>query len=185
MSRKYKIRNQDKLYFVTFTVIHWLDVFIRREYKDIFLDSVRFCQKNKGLEVYAYCIMSSHIHMIIGRNGNQRMEDIIRDLKKFTSFKIIEAIEKSGEESRKEFLLRAFAYAGQKNSNNTYFQFWQQHSHPIELSNNKILDQKLEYIHNNPLEAGIVLSPEHYLYSSAVNYAGLPEKLIDVIFLYG
>jgi REP element-mobilizing transposase RayT len=68
MSRKYKIRDQDKLYFVTFTVIHWLDVFIRREYRDIFLDSIRFCQKNKGLEICAYVIMSSHVHMIIERN---------------------------------------------------------------------------------------------------------------------
>ena len=51
MSEKYKIRNQDKLYFVTFTVIQWLDVFIRKAYKDILLESLRYCQKNKGLEV--------------------------------------------------------------------------------------------------------------------------------------
>ncbi len=180
MSRKYKIRDQDKLYFVTFTVIQWLDVFIRKEYKDIFLESIRYCQRNKGLEVYAYCIMSSHIHMIIGRQGEQKLEDVIRDIKKYTSVKIVEAIKNNLHESRRELLLWLFERAGKANNNNTNFQFWQQHNHPIELSSNEMIDQRLAYVHNNPVEAGIVLSPEEYLYSSAVNYAGLPDKLLEV-----
>lgn len=180
MSRKYKIRDQDKLHFVTFTTIHWLDVFIRREYCDILLDSLKFCQKNKGLEVYAYCIMSSHVHLIIGKNGSQKLEDIIRDIKKYTSVKIIEAIIKHQAESRKSWLLQMFEAAGLSNSHNTNYQFWQQHNHPIELSTNEMIEERLNYVHDNPVKAGIVLSPEHYLYSSAVNYAGLPERLIDV-----
>lgn len=183
MSRKYKIFDQDRLYFVTFTVVHWLDVFIRKEYKDIFLDSLRYCQRNKGLEVCAYCIMSSHVHMIIGRNKEPRLEDIIRDIKKFTSFKIVDAIKNNQHESRRELLIWLFDRAGQRNNNNTNFQFWQQHNHPIELNTNAMIDQRLDYIHNNPVEAGIVLSPEDYLYSSAINYAGLPEKLLDVILI--
>ncbi len=183
MSRKYKIRNQDKLYFVTFTVINWLDVFIRKEYRDIFLDSIRYCQQNKGLEVCAYCIMSSHVHMIIGRNGEPSMEGIIRDIKKFTSVKIIEAIRNNPQESRRELLLWLFERAGTRNANNVTYQFWQQHNHPIELSTNEMIDQRLNYIHNNPVEAGIVLSGEDYLYSSAINYAGLPEKLIEVVLI--
>jgi putative transposase len=159
MSRKYKIRDQDRLYFVTFTVIAWLDVSIRQEYRDIFLDSLRYCQKHKGLEVCAYCIMSSHVHLIIGRNSEQSLQGIIRDIKKYTSVKITEAIYKNHRESR------------------------QQHSHPIQLNTNSIVEQKLNYIHNNPVKAGIVLSPEDYLYSSAINYAGRPEKLLEVILL--
>lgn len=124
MSRKYKIQNQDKLYHVIFTVIHWLDVFIRREYRDLFLESLRFCQAKKGLEVDAYCIMSSHIHLIIGRKGEGKMEDIIRDLKKFTAVKLIEAIADNPQESRKELLLWLFARAGKKNGNNLRYQFW-------------------------------------------------------------
>jgi REP element-mobilizing transposase RayT len=183
MSRKYKIRNQDKLYFVTFTVIQWLDVFTRQEYRDIFLDSVRFCQQNKGLEVCAYVIMSSHIHMIIGRNGEEGLDAIVRDIKKFTATQIIEAIKGNERESRKELLLWLFERAGKRNSNNKNYQFWLQHNHPIELSTNEMINQRLEYIHRNPVEAGIVLSPEDYLYSSAVNYAERPEKLIDVILI--
>ncbi len=183
MSRKYKIRDQDKLYFVTFTIINWLDVFIRKEYRDIFLDSIRYCQQNKGLEVCAYCIKSSHVHMIIGRNGEASLEGLIRDVKKYTSIKIIEAIQNNSKESRRELLLWLFERAGKRNANNVTYQFWQQHNHPIELATNEMIDQRLNYIHNNPVEAGIVLSPEHYLYSSAINYAGLPEKLIDVVLI--
>ena len=183
MSRKYKIRDQDQLYFVTFTVINWLDVFIRQRYRDIFLDSLRYCQQHKGLEVCAYCIMSSHVHLIIGRNSEQSLQGIIRDIKKFTSVKIVEAIIDDEQESRKKWLLWFFEWAGKRNPSNTRYQFWQNHSHPIELNTNSIVDQKLDYIHNNPVKAGIVLSPEDYLYSSAINYAGRPEKLMEVILL--
>lgn len=183
MSRKYKIRDQDKLYFVTFTVIRWLDVFTRREYRDIFLESLKHCQKNKGLEVCAYCIMPSHVHLIIGRNGDPALEGIVWDIKKYTTTKIIEAIRNNPQESRRDLLLWLFERAGTNNANNTRYQFWQQKYHPIELATNEMIDQRLDYIHNNPVEAGIVLSPEHYVYSSAMNYAGLPERLMDVILL--
>ncbi len=184
MSEKYKIRDQDKLYFVTFTVIHWLDVFVRREYKDILLESLRYCQKNKGLEVWAYCIMSSHAHMILGRHGEPSLQGIIRDIKKFTSLEIIKAIQGNDQESRRELFMWLFERAGRKNNNNTRYQFWQQSNHRIELNTNQKLDQRLNYIHQNPVEGGIVLSPEDYLYSSAMNYMGKPEILLDVMLLY-
>lgn len=110
---------------MTFTVINWLDVFIRREYKDIFLDSLRYCQKNKGLDLCAYCIMSSHVHLIIGRTGGLPIEGIVRDIKKFTSLKIIEAIKENRLESRKKQFLWLFERAGKNNSNNVRYQFWQ------------------------------------------------------------
>ena len=183
MSRKYKIRDQDKLYFVTFTVIHWLDVFTRTEYRDIVLYSLKYCQQHKGLEVCAYCIMTSHVHLIIGRHGEAGLDGIIRDIKKYTSVKIIETIKANPQESRRELFMWLFKRGGTRNPNNTHVQFWQQHNHPIELSTNEMIDQRLQYIHNNPVASGIVLTPEHYLYSSAINYAGLPEKLIEVILI--
>jgi putative transposase len=70
--------------------------------------------------------------------------------------------------------------AGKQNSQNIEFQLWQQDNHPIELHDARILHQKLDYIHNNPVLAGPVEKPEDYLYSSARNYYGLPE-LIDII----
>src|SRR5690606_39008609 len=158
-------------------------VFIRREYKALFLDSLRYCQKNKGLDLCAYCIMSSHVHLIIGRNGSQPVEGIVRDIKKFTSVKIVGAIKENPSESRKELFLWLFERAGKNNPNNVKYQFWQQHSHPLEINSNEKAFRYLEYIHNNPVKEGWVLSPEDYLYSSAINYAGLPDKLIDVILI--
>jgi putative transposase len=179
MSTKYKFNKQDKLYFISFSIINWIDLFIRIEYKKIMLDSWEHCQKNKGLEIYGWCIMPSHIHMIIGTNKNN-MEHIVRDMKRHTSQQLRAAIENNSQESRREWMLWMMHRAGKKNSNNEGFQLWQQDNHPIELSTHKMLHQKLDYIHNNPVEAGFVDKPEDYLYSSAKNYYGLPA-LSEVI----
>ncbi len=84
MALKYKIADNSQLYFVTFTVGNWIDVFIRKQFRDMFYESTNYCIKNKGLQVYTYCIMTSHIHLIIGTNKNP-LSDIIRDWKAFTS----------------------------------------------------------------------------------------------------
>lgn len=183
MSTKYKFRNQDKLHFVTFATVGWVDVFTRNMYKDVLIESLKYCQTNKGLELYAYCIMTNHVHLIIGRIGKYRMEEILRDFKKFTSSKLIKMIGDNRQESRKDWMLKLFSTAGKQNSNNKNYQFWQQNNHPIELTDNYIMEQKLEYLHNNPVEAGYVLSPEEYLYSSAKNYADMSETLIEVLFI--
>ena len=182
MSRRYKFRAQDKLYFVTFATVYWIDVFSRKTYRDILLDSIRYCQAYKGLEVYAWCLMTNHVHLIIGTN-KEPMENILRDLKKYTSVKILEAIQSNTHESRREWMLWVFARAGKRNANNKHYQFWQQHNRPIELSNYQMAQQKLAYIHHNPVEAGIVLSPHEYLYSSAKSYAGMNDALLEVLFL--
>ena len=101
MSTKYKIQDQDNFIFVSFAVVYWIDVFSRREYKDIFVESIRHCQSKKGLEIYAWCIMSNHVHLIAGTN-DRPLEGILRDMKKFTSSKITEAIKGNIAESRRE-----------------------------------------------------------------------------------
>lgn len=185
MSRKYKIKDQEKLYFVTFTVIDWIDFFIRDEYRQIFVDSVKYCQQNKGLEVYAYCMMTSHIHMILGTKGTNNLEAIIRDMKSFTSRNFRKALEDANQvhESRREWILRKMYSAGTFNNNNNDFQFWAQDNHPIELSTNEILDQKFEYLHLNPVAAGFVDQPESWLYSSARDYAGIAKGVIDLNYI--
>ena len=149
MSRNYKFRDQEKLYFISFATVNWIDVFIRREYKDIIVDSLKYCIEHKGLQLYAWCIMSSHVHLIIGTTGD-KMEDILRDMKRHTAKTILKAIAENPRESRKEWMLWMFAQAGKRNPNNEMYQFLQQHNHPIELSSNEMMDQKLDYVHNNP-----------------------------------
>ena len=182
MSRNYKFHNAEGLYFVTFSVIRWIDVFTRREYKDILIDSINYCIKNKGLEVYAWVIMSNHVHMIISTK-DKPMQDILRDMKRHTSKAIVKAIDENTQESKREWMLWFFGREGKGNPNNEQYQFWQQGNHPIELWSNEVIDQKLDYLHNNPVVAGWVDMPEHYLYSSARDYAG-DKGLIDIVLLY-
>ena len=181
MSRNYKFRDQQKLYFVSFATVNWIDVFVRRQYKDILVDSLKFCQQHKGLELYAWCIMSSHVHLIIGTTG-EKMEDIMRDLKRHTAKAILKAISDNPQESRREWMLWMFGRAGERNSNNDKFQFWQQHNNPIELFNNDVMQQKLDYLHANPVEAGFVNEPWEFLYTSAKDYSG-GKGLIDILYI--
>ncbi|QEC79583.1 transposase [Mucilaginibacter ginsenosidivorax] len=179
MSSNYKFRNQECLYFVTFTVVRWIDVLTRRAYKDIIVESLKYCIKHKGLQLHGWVIMSNHVHLIISTN-DKPMQDILRDVKRHTSKAITKAIIENVQESRREWMLWFFEREGKSNPNNENYQFWQQGNHPIEIYTNKVLDQKLDYIHNNPVTAGWVDEPHHFLYSSARDYAG-GKGLIDII----
>ena len=181
MSRNYKFHTPDGVYFISFAVVDWLDVFTRNEYKEIIVDSLHYCQQNKGMEIFAWCIMSSHVHLIFRSAGNQRPEILIGDIKRFTSKAIVKAIIDNPKESRKEFLLEQFLKAGNKSSNVNKYQFWQHDNHPIDLWSNKVIDEKINYIHNNPVEEGYVFRPEDYLFSGAVDYAGEKGLLNNVI----
>lgn len=181
MSRAYKFRDQTRPYFVTLTTVKWVDVFTRKEYCEEILSSLKFCQQHKGLIVYAWVIMSNHVHLIIGTRFIS-MENIMRDLKKHTSVRIKELISCLPTESRKEWMLGIFREAGKSNSNNYNWQFWQQHNQPIELSDNYMIESKLEYLHNNPVNAGVVFEPWDYRWSSAGRYAGKNE-LLEIEFI--
>ncbi len=176
MSKKYKFKDNDKLYFVTLTINKWIDLFIRNEYKNIFLESITYCQKTKGLEIYGWVIMTSHIHMIIGSN-KENLSNILRDLKKYTSKKIKEFLFSINIESRKEWFLKLLV------DNKGNFRLWLPENHPIELDNNKIIDQKLDYIHKNPINAGFIEKEEDWLYSSAKDYFCNQKGLIDINFI--
>ena len=172
MSEKYKIRDQDKIYFITFSVVQWVDIFTKTEYKDVLVSSLEYCCREKGLEIYSWCIMTNHIHLIVGRRGLPKLEEIIRDFKKYTSVAIIKAIRTNPFESRKEWLLWMFSKLAEKSSKHQKYCFWQNEYHPIELSDADMMQQKLDYIHANPVKAGFVDEAEHWRYSSAIDYAG-------------
>jgi hypothetical protein len=123
--------------------------------------------------------------MIIGTTGPNPLEGIMRDLKSFTSRSIRKVLEDPQQvhESRREWVLRMMYNAGKYNSSNIDFQFWQQHSHSIELNTHKLVEQKLEYIHLNPVAAGFVDVPEAWIYSSARDYSGMGKGLIDLVFV--
>ncbi len=181
MSRNYKFHNSESAYFVSFAVVEWIDVFIRNEYKDIVLRSLSYSQQNKGMEIFAWCIMTNHVHLVFRSVGEYKPEDLLGDLKRFTSREIIKAIIDNPKESRKDWLLEQFRKAADQTSNVNKYQFWRHDNKPIELWSNKVIAEKINYIHNNPVEEGLVYRPEDYVYSSAGDYSGEKGLLNDVI----
>ena len=132
----------DDLYFITLTVVDWVHIFTRQIYKDYLVDNLAFCQKNKGLEIIAYVIMTNHVHLIARSLKN--LSDWLRDFKLFRRH-------------------------GITNDLNKDFQVWQNGSYPVCLPLNYVsmIEQKTSYIHNNPVRAGIVPEAHMYTYSSA------------------
>lgn len=127
--------------------------------------------------------MTSHIHLIISANEGYDLSSIIRDFKSYTSTKLKESIKQHPKESRKDWLMWVFERAGKKNKRNSTFQLWQQHNHPIELSTNEMMDQRLNYIHNNPVEAGFVSDPSAWIWSSCASYESDTPDLINLVYL--
>jgi putative transposase len=166
---------EGKLYYVTLTIVGWIDIFSRKEYVDEVVNNIKFCQDKKGLELYAYVIMTNHIHMI-ARRKDGTLGALLRDFKSYTSKQLFEMVEMNQQESRKEWMLYMFKFFGKKN--NQDFQIWQNTNHPIELYSPHIIRQKINYIHNNPVKCGMVASPDHYLYSSANEFSEI--KVLQV-----
>lgn len=181
--RGYSIRDQYAVHFITFAVIQWIDVFTRKEYADVVVESLKFCKKNKGLRIHAWCIMSNHVHLILSAIEPYQLSDILRDFKKYTSATITKAIAANIRESRRDWMLWIFKKAGEQNNRNKEFQFWQQNNHPIQCETNTILGSRMKYLHENPVRAGIVRKEEDYLYSSAIDYYTGGKGLIEIDFL--
>lgn len=179
MSTGYKILKDDSAYFVTFQIVGWVDIFTRKIYRDITIESFKFCQVDKGLTIFAYVIMSNHIHLLV-QAEHSNLSDIIRDFKNYTSKRFIEAMN-DDTESRRDWMKMVFEYHGRFKNKQTN-QVWTHENHPEQIFSSKFIKQKLEYIHQNPVRAGIVEKPEDYIYSSARNYAGL-NSVIEVVLL--
>ena len=177
MSEKYKVLDADAPYFITLTIVEWLPLFSFPEFTKIVVDSLKHCIAKKGLLIYGYCIMPTHIHLIV-QSHLRPLESTIRDVKKFTATSIVNTA-KSNE--KHIGYLKVFQNAAIGIKRNKYFKVWQDGYHPEIIFSNKFFFQKLNYIHNNPVVAGLVNCPEDYYYSSARNYAGL-DAPIDIIF---
>jgi REP element-mobilizing transposase RayT len=178
MSNGYKISEQDELHYVTFQVVRWIDIFTRKVYRDIVVESLRYCQQNKGLEIYAFVVMSNHIHAIL-RSSSGRLSDTIREFKSFTAKQMLDVIQQESE-SRSEWMLSEFEFAAKKHKRNEKYQLWTHENHPIILYSKALIQQRINYIHDNPVRSGIVANQEDYLYSSARAYAGM-DCMLDVI----
>jgi REP element-mobilizing transposase RayT len=183
MAHRFYIWDQAKTHFLTITVELWIDLFTRKIYRDILIENLSYCRSKKGLNIYAYVIMSNHIHLIAGAREGYVLSDILRDFKSYTSKLIEEAIYTEAE-SRREWivqLLKAEAYQKKQS-----FTLWQSNNHPVIIESEHRMESIMHYIHQNPVRAGWVQYPEEYVYSSAKNYAGKAGIMeIDIVPLYG
>jgi len=171
MSRKFKFSDADKLYFITYSVVYWIDVFTRIEYRDVLIESWNYCQRNKGLEIYSWIIMTNHVHLIV-RSNKDPLENIVRDMKRHSSSQIKLLLMAGKKESRRDWMLMLMKKAGLSNRLNNDWQFWQQHNKPLEIVDDSMFYRAVDYIHHNPVKAGFVENEEDWLYSSARDFKG-------------
>ncbi|PKA84433.1 REP element-mobilizing transposase RayT [Ulvibacter sp. MAR_2010_11] len=168
MSHKYKVLDQTQPTFITITVVDWVDLFIRSKYAKILDDSLNYCIQNKGVRVHAYVYMTSHIHLIV-TSKEEALQDIIRDFKKFTSKRIIETI-KEYPESRRVWLLKKFSFAAKRIKRGVNYKFWKDGFHPVLLDTCIKVEQRVNYIHYNPVAARFVYHERDWINSSYASY---------------
>jgi len=174
--KPYTIGKDSEMYFCTDTIVGWQHVFASYDSFNVIIDSLKYCQVNKGLRVHGYVIMPNHVHTILSaQNGN--LQDILRDFKRFTSKTVSELL--TSKSNKK--LLRYFRQAALRDGKGNDFKIWQSGSHAEIVYSMPFFEQKLNYIHENPVRKGFVHQPEHWVYSSARNYILNDHSVIRVL----
>ena len=158
--------NYDAVFFITLTVVSWVDVFTRKAYCEEIIKNMHYCQQHRGLELYAYVIMSNHMHWLAGQKDG-RLNYLLRDFKSYTAKRLLSMIYDNPLESRKDWMKIVFQYNAKFQKQNAENMFWQKTNHPIDCYNEQLSFQKTRYIHMNPVRAGLVAEPENWWYSSA------------------
>ena len=160
MRSRYRVREPDPAHFITSTIVQWLPVFTTAASCDILIESFLYCREHKGLRIYGWVILDNHFHAIVSAPDLTRA---IADLKKFTARRLMEQVAAEG----REWLLSEFAYFRARHKTASEHQVWQEGFHPVAIHGDEMMVQKLDYLHNNPVQRGWVVSPEHWRYSSA------------------
>ncbi len=175
MRSRYQTLESDSVYFITSTIVEWIPVFTKKEYFETIIDSLGYCRENKGLKLYAYVILDNHIHLICSADN---LTQIIKDFKSYTAREII----KTAKTDSKKWLLNQLEFYKKRYKKDSKYQVWQEGYHPQMIIREAVFKQKIEYIHNNPVQRGFVEDPEHWIYSSARNYlCGKGHMEIDFI----
>ncbi len=157
---RYKSSEENALYFITCTVVKWLPILDHYDVVEIVVESLKFLVQKKSLKIYGYVIMKNHLHLIV---SCEKLSDRVRDFKSYTSRKIFELFEKKNS----EFYIAAF-----KNERKNKRSIWMEGYHPQLIFSVEMFEQKLIYIHSNPVRKGYVDKPEDWQYSSARNFSG-------------
>jgi putative transposase len=168
------IIEQHACYYLTLNVVDWIDIFIRPVFKQIIVESLNHFSEKKGLIIYAWCLMTNHLHLMAQAEQGYGLSLIANDFKKFTTKIILEDID-AEPEVRRNWIMKKFEDASTSLKLLDKFQVWQSRINPvyIDLKNTDAISEQLEHIHNNPVRERIVSTAEDYLHSSARDYAGI------------
>jgi REP element-mobilizing transposase RayT len=172
MSPSVRIHKNDNrnIYFLTLTVVEWINIFTKRDYFEVLKDSLQYCIDNKGLILYEYVFMTNHIHLIASTTKeNDGLDSVIRDFKSFTTHEIWKLLEKDNRKYITRLLKNSL-----KMKKGSDKQIWQRENYPEELITDEFCNTKIQYIYHNPVKKGYVLDPEDWLYSSA------RQRLLDL-----
>jgi len=171
---------QQACYYLTFNIVDWIDLFIRPVFKQVIVESLNYFIEKKGLSVYAWCLMTNHLHLMAQAKQGYGLSLIAHDFKKFTTKIILEDIDVEPEVRRK-WMMKKFEEASDSLKLLEKFQVWQTCINPIytDLKKTEMINDLLDHIHNNPVRNRIVAAPEDYLHCSARDYAGA-KGLVNV-----
>ena len=166
------MKHYSDLYFTTATILHWNHLLSEDKFKDIIIDAFRFCVDQKRADIWAFVIMSNHFHLVWQILEPNELIHVRQSLLKFTSQKIIAKLLDDGQiQKLEEFRVRR----GDRN-----YQIWKRDPLSVEILYDKVLNQKINYIHNNPVRNGLVDLPEHYVFSSARDYFTDQKGLVEI-----
>jgi REP element-mobilizing transposase RayT len=166
------------VYFLTVTVIEWIDIFTKPKYFDLLKNTFQFCIEKKGLELYEYVFMTNHIHFIAGSSASSAgLDSIVRDFKKYTTHRMKDLLK---EESRSYISTLLRNSYSRKDA--VGFQIWQSGNYPEFIETDEFRNSKIQYIWDNPVKKQYVSKPEDWLYSSAKQkILNLPVTHPDVV----
>jgi REP element-mobilizing transposase RayT len=163
----------DACYVLTLNTVDKIDVFVRPAYKQVIADALNYFVDNQGLTIYSWCLMSSHLHLVIRAKDGTAPSYFERDFKKFTTPAIVKTIEMEMD-FRREWMMRHFEEYPKSLRRLEKFHLWQNCSSPLRIGgDNRALLDRIVHIHENPVRERIVELPEAYIFSSARDYAGI------------
>lgn len=172
MPQHFRVFEGFRPHFITSAIVHWMSVFSREDYFRILADSLKYCSECKGLQIHGYVIMPTYFHALFSQLEG-KLSDVIRDMKKHTSKEIARKLSEDGRELWLSAMERA---AGNRDG----ITAWQEAFHPEQVHTESFFNQKLDYIHNNPVRAGYIDDPCDWKYSSAGFYHRETESVVPI-----
>jgi REP element-mobilizing transposase RayT len=164
-----QIQEGAAVYYLTFTVVEWLPVFIAEEPCLIVTESLNYCYVHKSLRINAFVIMPTHVHLILFDKDfdNERLRRTLRDMRQFTGRQLADFCQQRMPDAFKQVI-------NNPQRTDRARQFWQQSRHPVAIWTESFWQTKVNYLHDNPRRKGLVLEAVAWRFSSAAYWLLVP-----------